>query len=30
MLLKKVTVLLEDEADSRSNLTRNLGSTNYV
>jgi signal recognition particle receptor subunit beta len=26
-LLKKVTVLLEDEADSRSSLTRNLGST---
>lgn len=27
MLLKKVTVLLEDESDSRSNLTKNLGST---
>ena len=27
MLLKKVTVLLEDEGDSRSNLTKNLGST---
>lgn len=26
-LLKKVTVLLEDESDSRSNLTRDLGST---